>query len=137
MDPELITLGRAIRKHALAGCQTMPQLLDLVAADESVPKATRDYFESTVRPCLLTRGKRAGGFRASPAPATPPNSVCFLRAYYWHGGATGSNLGGPIMDSIRYGREVWDKADSLAQVLRIAIGRPMTAVTTWQRAVYG
>lgn len=136
MEPELITLGKAIRRHALAGCLTMPQLLDLIATDDTVPQSVRDYFESTVRPCLLTRGKRKGGLRASPAPGSTGASHCFLRAYQWHGGATGGNLGGPIMDRLRYPDD-WDRADSLAQILRIAIGRPMTAMSAWQQAIHG
>ena len=129
-------LGLAIRKHALAGCQTLPELLDLVKGDDSVPQPDRDYFESTVRPCILTRGKRKGGLRASPAPDASPASHCFLRAYHWHGGATGGNLGGPMMDRMRFPND-YDRADALAVTLRVAIGRPMVSADNWKRAIHG
>lgn len=129
-------LGLAIRKHALAGCQTLPEMLDLVKADPSVPQEDRDYFESTVRPCIITRGKRKGGLRASPAPGSSNATHCFLRAYHWHGGATGGNLGGPMGDSLRFPND-YDLADTLAVTLRVAIGRPMVSADRWWRVLHG
>lgn len=92
------------------------------------------YASATLEACIVTRGKRSGMLlRTPPDKAKNPAAHYFLRAFRWHGGATGGSLWGPMLD--QFGGEEYERADTFACVLRVAVGLPMVAADRWRQAL--
>ena len=128
-DPWVL-VGKEIR----ARTQEPSSWEKLASEIEQLGTPTASYFAKTLRGSITTRGKRKGKLRASVSLRQHgPAVYFFVRAMHWHGGSTGGSLWGPMID--QFGGEDYHRADTMAQVLRVALDLPMTAVCRWKEAL--
>ena len=105
--------------------EPMQKLRD--AGNVAVP--TDAELQSALTGCLSTRD---GAWRkTSPPPGNDPAEVLWKLVKFHRSG--GSLYGWPWFAD----RGLTDRMDTVAQVLLLVSGHQLTAVNTWQRAIYG
>jgi hypothetical protein len=126
---------RTLGKEGAATGMTVAALAEHIGeAAASEPDAeTADVFRYASRTILACcHGSRFR--RTAPDRRKSVDGYLFHRAMRWHAGATGGSLWGPMGDQM-LSPEAWERADTLAQVLRIALGMPMVATARWAQAL--
>ena len=128
--PSWIEVGKRIQALT-KGPSSWSKLADQI---EELGTPTANYFAKTLRGSISKRGKTMGRLKANVNYRKDgPAVYFFLRAFRWHGGSTGASLYGPMMD--QFGGEDYHRADTMAGLLRIALGLPMVAADRWKEVL--
>jgi hypothetical protein len=129
-------LGALIRDlYAEYRPTSVADLADLIGerapdAPDAETVETVRYASRTILACCHRRTYR----RTPPDRRKNLDAFLFHRAMAWHAGATGGSLWGPVGDQM-LSPEAWERADTLAQVFRIALGLPMVSCDRWAHAL--